>query len=103
MASKSKAKGNRIEREVVNIFKENGYECQRAWGSNGQAMGEHEEVDVKAQIKNQKFKIQVKGRKAIADYLKPDTNIVNAQVLKEDRMPPYIVMVLQDFLDMIKD
>jgi len=52
-----------------NIFKENGYECQRAWGSNGQAMGEHEEVDVKAIINNKKFKIQVKGRKAIADYL----------------------------------
>jgi len=97
---KSKAKGNRIEREVVNIFKENGYECQRAWGSNGRAMGEHEEVDVKAIIKNKKFTIQVKGRKAIADYLKPNTEIVNAQVLKEDRKQPYIVMVLQDFLNL---
>jgi Holliday junction resolvase len=103
MASKSKSKGNRIEREVVDIFKKRGYECQRAWGSNGRAMGEHEEVDVKAQIKNMKFKIQVKGRKAIADYLKPDTEVVNAQVLKEDRMPPYIVMVLEDFLDMIEN
>ena len=102
MASKSKSKGNRIEREVVDIFKKRGYECQRAWDSNGRAMGEHEEVDVKAQIKNMKFKIQVKGRKAIADYLKPDTEVVNAQVLKEDRMPPYIVMVLEDFLDMIE-
>jgi hypothetical protein len=27
---------------------------------------------------------------------------VNAQVLKEDRMPPYIVMVLKDFLEMIR-
>ena len=52
MASKSKAKGNRIEREVVNIFKEYGYECQRAYGSDGRAMGEHEEVHVKAIIKN---------------------------------------------------
>jgi Holliday junction resolvase len=102
MASKSKAKGNRIEREVVNIFKEYGYECQRAYGSDGRAMGEHEEVDVKAIIKNEKFKIQVKGRKAIADYLKPNTDVVNAQVLKEDRMPPYIVMVLKDFLEMIR-
>ena len=102
MASKSKAKGNRIEREVVNIFKEYGYECQRAWGSDGRAMGEHEEVDVKVQINNEKFKIQVKGRKAIADYIKPDTTVVQAQVLKEDRMPPYIVMVLEDFLDMLK-
>tara|TARA_R110002051_G_scaffold100566_1_gene170920 strand:+ start:189 stop:497 length:309 start_codon:yes stop_codon:yes gene_type:complete len=102
MASKSKAKGNRIEREVVNIFKEYGYECQRAYGSDGRAMGEHEEVDVKAIIKNEKFKIQVKGRKAIADYLKPNTDVVNAQILKEDRMPPYIVMVLKDFLEMIR-
>lgn len=98
---KSKAKGNRIEREVVNIFKENGYECQRAWGSNGKAMGEHEEVDVKAIINNKKFTIQVKGRKTIADYLKPNTDIVNAQVLKENRKPPYIVMVLEDFLEML--
>ena len=102
MASKSKAKGNRIEREVVNIFKEYGYECQRAYGSDGRAMGEHEEVDVKAIINDEKFKIQVKGRKAIADYLKPNTDVVNAQILKEDRMPPYIVMVLKDFLEMIR-
>ena len=44
----SKKKGNRVEREIVNIFKTYNWEAERAWGSNGKAMGEHEEVDIKA-------------------------------------------------------
>ena len=31
MASKSKAKGNTYERELVDYFKQRGYEAKRAW------------------------------------------------------------------------
>ena len=44
----SKQKGNRVEREVVKIFEEYKWKARRAWGSNGQALGHHEEVDIAA-------------------------------------------------------
>ena len=46
MPSKSKAKGNRFERLVVDMSKDAGVPAKRAWGSNGAALGMHEEVDV---------------------------------------------------------
>ena len=45
MASPSKQKGNAFEREIVNLAKEFGLKAVRAWGSNGQSLGLHEEVD----------------------------------------------------------
>ena len=45
MASPSKQKGNAFEREVVNLAKGFGLKAVRAWGSNGQSLGLHEEVD----------------------------------------------------------
>ena len=44
--SKSKAKGNRFEREVVKLAKEYGLESKRAWGSDGRSLGLHPEVDI---------------------------------------------------------
>ena len=46
MPSPSKAKGNRFEREIVNEAKRAGCTAVRAWGSNGQSLGLHEEVDL---------------------------------------------------------
>ena len=98
MPSKSKAKGNRFEREIVKIAKDRGFESQRAWGSNGQALGMHEEVDLTLG-KNPKMKIQAKCRKSIASYLIP-TEHVDAVVCKEDRGEPLIIMRFSDWLDM---
>jgi Holliday junction resolvase len=98
MPSKSKAKGNRFEREIVKIAKDRGFESQRAWGSNGQALGMHEEVDLTLG-KNPKMKIQAKCRKSIASYLIP-TEHVDAVVCKEDRGEPLIIMRFSDGLDM---
>ena len=98
MPSKSKAKGNRFEREIVKIAKNRGFESQRAWGSNGQALGMHEEVDLTLG-KNPKMKIQAKCRKSIASYLIP-TEHVDAVVCKEDRGEPLIIMRFSDWLDM---
>jgi Holliday junction resolvase len=81
----SKKKGNRVEREIVNIFKTYNWEAERAWGSNGKAMGEHEEVDIKAYKDEIKLLIQVKARKAIADY----------------RMNPLVVIDIDLFLQLI--
>ena len=57
MPSKSKAKGNRFERQIVKDIEKAGKEAKRAWGSNGAALGMHEEVDV---LIDTDFKIQAK-------------------------------------------
>jgi len=100
MPSKSKAKGNRFERLIVDMTKDyfnNKVKIKRAWGSNGAAMGQHEEVDV---LIGKDFKIQAKCRKAIGQWMIPNEN-VDAQVIKGDREEPLIVMKYDDWLDML--
>ena len=98
--SKSKAKGNRFERLIVDMTKaffEGKIKVQRAWGSNGAAMGQHEEVDV---LIGDDIKIQAKCRKAIGQWMIPNEN-VDAQVVKGDREEPLIVMKYDDWLEML--
>ena len=95
MASPSKAKGNRFEREIVNTVLSSGFStCKRAWGSNGASLGMHEEVDV---LIGDSFKIQAKCRKKIASFLIP-TEHVDAVICKEDRGDMLIIMRLDDVL-----
>ena len=94
MASPSKAKGNRFEREIVNKLTSLGITAKRAWGSNGASLGMHEEVDV---LVGSSFKIQAKCRKKIASFLIP-TEHVDAVICKEDRGEMLIIMRLDDVL-----
>ena len=94
MPSPSKAKGNRFEREIVNKLTSLGITAKRAWGSNGAALGMHEEVDV---LVGSSFKIQAKCRKKIASFLIP-TEHVDAVICKEDRGEMLIIMRLDDVL-----
>jgi len=102
-----KQKGNRIERECVNIAKGFGFVSKRAWGSDGRSMGWHEEVDMTIDFDNidcgtcEPFKFQVKGRKAIADYLKPCEHVYG-QILKEDRHEPLVTIRYKDLLTLFK-
>jgi Holliday junction resolvase len=96
MASKSKVKGSQYEREIVEIFKENNVDAERAWGSNGKSFGEHEEVDVKAGG----LKLQLKRRKKIPQWIGL-TEVVDAAILREDRGENYIILKLQDFIDLV--
>ena len=98
MPSKSKAKGNRFERQIVDRAKHFDIEAKRAWGSDGRAMGQHEEVDI---VLSDNFKIQAKCRKKIGSWMIPNDN-VDAQVIKGDRTSPLIVMPLDLFLVMYK-
>ena len=95
MAHPSKVKGNTYEREIVAKFEEYGIECKRAWGSNGQALGHHEEVDCLA---HGELRIQAKRRKSIAKWLKPSI-FVDAVTVREDRGENYILLRLDDFLE----
>jgi hypothetical protein len=105
-----KQKGNRIERECVNIAKEYGFKSKRAWGSDGRSLGWHEEVDIIIETPDHvdpdckltnPYKFQVKGRKAIADYLKP-CDEVYGQILKEDRKEALVTIRYKDLLDLFK-
>ena len=94
MPSPSKAKGNRFEREIVNILTDQGLKAKRAWGSNGQSIGCHEEVDV---LMGKDFKIQAKVRKKIASFLEP-TEHVDAVFCKRDRGPIIVIQTLEKWL-----
>jgi len=94
MPSPSKAKGNRFEREIVDKLKKEGVKAKRAWGSNGQALGFHEEVDV---LMGKSFRIQAKVRKKIASFLEP-TEHVDAVFCKQDRGPILVIQTLDKWL-----
>ena len=67
------------------------------------SLGEHEEVDVVSTIKGKKWRFQVKARKRIAEWIKPNTQIVDAQVIKADRGELLVVMPLKKFAEEVLD
>lgn len=98
MPNKSKAKGNRFEREIVEAVELHDIKAVRAWGSNGKALGCHEEVDI---LINNDLKVQAKVRKALPKWIKPSDH-VDIQIIKEDRGKMYVVIELNDYLLTIK-
>lgn len=100
MASPSKAKGNRAERKLVDLLTSNGIDAKRAWGSNGRAIGCHEEVDVLANG----CKIQVKARKALPAIVSSAlTEHVDAAVLYADRQQPVVIIKMDQFIAMLHE
>ena len=96
MPSKNKARGNRLERLVVNQAKEVGIEAIRAYASNGLSLGEAEDVDVKIG----RFKGQCKMRKNIAAFMKPPESC-DIALIKTDREEPLVVIRYSDFLNIM--
>ena len=94
MPNKSKAKGNRFEAEIVKAVELHEVKAVRAWGSNGKALGCHEEVDI---LIDNDVKVQAKVRKALPKWIKPSVE-VDIQVIKEDRGKIYVVQELNDWL-----
>ena len=95
MTHPSKVKGNTFEREVVRLFESYEIDCKRAWGSNGESLGLHAEVDCLAEGD---LRIQAKRRKRIAEWLKPSV-FVDAVVVREDRGESYIILRLEEFAE----
>ena len=103
MPSRSKQKGNRFEREVTNLAKEYSIESKRAYASNGLSLGHTEEVDVLLSTPDKDWRVQCKVRKNIAKWIKPDSRVVDLQVVKEDRGEIYAILPYGDFLELIAD
>ena len=95
MAHPSKQKGNRFERLIVDKAQSYGVAAERAWGSNGRALGFHEEVDV---LLEGEIRVQAKCRKKIAQWIKPSV-FVDAVVVKDDRGESYIILRYDEFLE----
>ena len=101
MSSPSKAKGSRYEKKVVDLLVSRGLvDTKRAWGSNGNALGCHAEVDV---LSNG-CKIQVKARKALPAIVRDAlTEHVDAAILYADRQAPVVVIKMEEFLHLLHE
>ena len=95
MPSKSKDKGYRFERKMVNYLEHRGIRSRRAWGSNGASLGWHPEVDV---LIEEHVRVQAKVRKKLPDYLKPSEE-VDLQVFQEDRGQMFAMIRFDDWLN----
>lgn len=99
MANKSKAKGNRFERQFVNWLKSLAYSAQRAWGSNGAALGMDESVDVLTEhpfVPGEEVACQLKCRAKIPNYLKIP-RACDVVVFKEDYGDELVLMPAKYF------
>lgn len=100
MGRKQKQKGNRIERKIVAILQENGFtDAKRTWGSSGRSMGLDDEVDV---VMQDGLYLQVKGRRKLANYIRPKESVIDSQILVEDRMEPLAVISFNQYMEYVK-
>ena len=95
--NKSKAKGNRFERECLELLKSNGFTGERAYGSNGRALGESETVDIIIYANSEKIKGQCKVRNKLPKYIKIPEGC-DVVFLKEDRGDLYVLQKYDDWL-----
>ena len=95
--NKSKQKGNRFERECVKIAETHGFSAQRAYGSNGRALGESETVDIVIYANSEKIKGICKVRNKLPKYIKIPEGC-DVVFLKEDRGDLYVLQKYDDWL-----
>jgi len=102
MSSKSKAKGNRFEKECCALAEDSGFKSKRAWGSDGRSIGKSAEVDIVIDYKSVSLDIQCKVRNKIAQYIIPPDDC-NFTLLKQDRGEVYACIRYEDLLNLIKE
>lgn len=100
MPHPSKQKGNVYEREVVDYCKRSGVDAKRAWGSNGEALGEHVEVDVIIGEGDNAIRAQCKRRKQLPKYLIP-SDAVDCTIARADWGDSVVICSLGMFLDLL--
>ena len=100
MANPSKRKGDKFERALVNEAEATGIPAQRAYMSNGRALGESKNVDLVLGLQGE-WRIQAKRRKKIAQYLIPPDG-ADLTAVREDYGEPLVVLPFDRFLDLIK-
>lgn len=99
MPNNNKRRGDALEYEVVKAFQAHDIEAERARGSDGRAIGLHQEVDCVARnVRGHRdLTIQCKRRKNLADYLTcENTDIV--VVRKDGRGHQRLYVIPEDVL-----
>lgn len=97
MPSANSRRGSNGEREIVKAAQAAGLTAERAYASNGRALGEAETVDCMVGD----YRVQVKRRRKIADYVLPPEG-ADVTAIREDRGQWHIVIPLDDWLELIK-
>lgn len=96
MTGSSKRKGNAFERQLVKMAIARGLNAERAYGSDGRAMGEEKGVDVIVAG----YRVQAKIRKALPAWLQlPDGCDVVA--IRQDRSDPQVLIPYADWLYLV--
>lgn len=102
MSKSQVRKGKRYEREVVSEAEEAGLQAERAYASNGRALGESDAVDVTVEAPGgQRWRAQCKRRKSVASYLSPPEG-ADVTVIREDRADSLVVLPLDRFLSLLR-
>ncbi len=65
-------------------------------------MGLPEQVDVVLDSNDLRITLQVKSRKKLGKIVRPDTEVVDCQVIKEDRGDIFFVMEINKFVEILK-
>lgn len=99
MTSKSKAIGNRVEREVVKKAQEFGFEAKRAYGSNGEALGCSKETDV---LLEGRYRLQVKKKENFPKWLMEADENVDAVVFKSNNKPFKVMIDLDTYFRLLR-
>jgi hypothetical protein len=101
MPHPSKRKGNRFERELVHDAERAGLTAERAYASDGRALGCAETVDVLVHAADgTPWKVQAKRRKSVASYLTPPDG-ADVTVVREDRADALAIVPWNAFLRML--
>ena len=95
-ARNNKARGKTLERDAVALAKSFGFTAQRGWGSDGRAMGEHQEVDIKIED----YKFQCKRKVKFPDWLQRN-NVVDGHIIRQDNEVAMVVIPLKFFLALL--
>jgi len=97
MPNKNAIKGKGFERELVKYFESVGYLAKRAWGSNGEAMGEHKDVDLLVISNSLVRRYQCKRTKQLPKWLGM-SSFVDGVLIREDHGETFILMPLKKYI-----
>ena len=93
---RNKQRGYELEAEIVEDAEAKGLDAERAWGSNGRALGEHATVDARVAG----CRIQAKRVKTLAKKYTLNEH-QDAIVFRADRGKKYALIRFDDLLDII--
>jgi len=100
MGAAQPRKGKGYEREIVNRFRATGIDAERAYGSDGRALGEVKECDVRISLGARRILFQLFRPGRLARKFVPTTDI-SGVIYRQDRGEDLIMLRLDDYIDLL--